>query len=172
MDVNDYRKAYEAELAANAAKSDAADASRPSPGATAAPGGAVSDAESSSPSRTELGERIPALLATLRDAAQPVAVRIAALKAISAARFLGGLFAPFRVDFLNTLRAIAQPGTDPALCEGALAILAVEKDPEAQRRLRSGLQTPQSALVPPATALQLLSYDDHANLASCLGYFP
>ena len=165
MDVNDYRKAYEAELAANAAKSDAADASRPSPGAAAASGGAVSDAESSSPSRTELGERIPALLTTLRDPAQPVAIRIAALKAISAARFLGGLFAPFRVDFLNTLRAIAQPGTDPALCEGALAILAVEKDPEAQRRLRSGLQAPQSALVPPATALQLLSYDDHANLA-------
>jgi hypothetical protein len=157
MDVNDYRKAYEAELAANA--------SRPAPGGAAAAGRPLAGAQGSASPRAELGERIPALLATLRDAAQPVAVRIAALKAISAARFLGGLFAPFRVDFLNALRQIAQPGTDPALCEGALAILAVEKDSDAQQRLRSGLQTPQSALVSPATALQLLSYDDHANLA-------
>ena len=101
----------------------------------------------------------------MRDAALPVAARIAALKAISAARFLGGPFAPYRVDFLNTLRQLAQPGIDRELCESALAILAVEKDPDAQQRLRSGLQTPQSALVSPASALQLLSYDDHANVA-------
>ena len=116
-------------------------------------------------SRRDLSEKIPQWLATLRDAAQPVAARIAALKAISAARFLGGLFAPYRVDFLDTLRQIAQPGVDRALCESALAILAVEKDPDAQQQLRSGLQAPHAALVSPATALQLLSYDDHADLA-------
>jgi hypothetical protein len=152
MDVNEYRKAYEAELAAHAA---AAGDER-----------AKSSAASRSVSpRADLSERIPQLLATLRDAAQPVAARIAALKAISAARFLGGPFAPYRVDFLNTLRQLAQPGIDRELCESALAILAVEKDPDAQQRLRSGLQTPQSALVSPASALQLLSYDDHANVA-------
>jgi hypothetical protein len=152
MDVNDYRKAYEAELAAHAA---AADADRGQPSGT----------QRSAAPRSDLSEKIPQWLATLRDATQPVAARMAALKAISAARFLGGPFAPYRVDFLNTLRHIAQPGIDRALCESALAILAVEKDPDTQQRLRSGLQAPQSALVPPATALQLLSYDDHANLA-------
>ena len=150
MDVNDYRKAYEAELAAHAA---AADANR---GPRAAQPGA--------PPRAALS-KIPQLLATLRDPAQPVAARIAALKAISAARFLGGPFAPYRVDFLNTLRQIAQPGIDRELCESALAILAVEKDPDTQQRLRSGLQAPHDALVSAATALQLLSYDDHAGLA-------
>jgi hypothetical protein len=152
MDVNEYRKAYEAELAAHTA---AAGDDRAQPSASPL---------SVSP-RADLSARIPQLLATLRDAAQPVAARIAALKAISAARFLGGPFAPYRVDFLNTLRQLAQPGIDRELCESALAILAVEKDPDAQQRLRSGLQTPQSALVSPASALQLLSYDDHANVA-------
>jgi hypothetical protein len=166
MDVNDYRKAYEAELAANAAAG-AARVAGPTLGAVAedAHRGQASDKPSGSSPRTDLSEKIPRLLAILRDAAQPVAARIAALKAISAARFLGGPFAPYRVDFLNTLRQIAQPGIDAALCESALAILAVEKDPDTQQRLRSGLQAPQSALVSPATALQLLSYDDHANLA-------
>jgi hypothetical protein len=165
MDVNDYRKAYEAELAANAA---AGPDNPPRPAAAAADAtarGQLSATQRGAPGRSDLGERIPALLATLLDAAQPLAIRVAALKAISAARFLGDLFAPFRVDFLNALRQLAQPGTAPELCEGALAILAVEKDPDAQQRLRSGLQSPQSALVSAATALQLLSYDDHANLA-------
>ena len=152
MDLNDYRKAYEAELAANAATAEADRGQR-------------SGAQPGSPSRSDLGERMPQLLATLRDPAQPVAARVAALKAISAVRFLGGPFAPYRVDFLNTLRQLAQPGIDRALCESALAILAVEKDPDTQQRLRSGLQAPAAALVSPATALQLLSYDDHANLA-------
>jgi hypothetical protein len=160
MDVNDYRKAYEAELAANAATGPE-NALRPSSAAA----GESAGGQQRSAGRSDLGERIPALLATLLDVAQPLAIRIAALKAISAARFLGDLFAPFRVDFFNALRQLAQPGTAPELCEGALAILAVEKDPDTQQRLRDGLQSPKSALVSAATALQLLSNDDHANLA-------
>jgi hypothetical protein len=150
MDVNDYRKAYEAELAAHAAGADRGQAASPPRGALV---------------QGDLSKKIPLWLATLRDPALPVAARLAALKAISAARFLGGPFAPYRVDFLSALRQIAQPGIDRALCESALAILAVEKDPDTQQRLRNGLKAPQSALVSPATALQLLSYDDHANLA-------
>jgi hypothetical protein len=151
MDVNDYRKAYEAELAAHAA----AGADR----------GQAAGAQRGALAQGDLSKKVPQWLATLRDPALPVAARLAALKAISAARFLGGPFAPYRVDFLGALRQIAQPGVDRALCESALAILAVEKDPDTQQRLRSGLQAPQSALVSAATALQLLSYDDHANLA-------
>jgi hypothetical protein len=151
MDVKDYRKAYEAELAAGAP----ADA-QASLSANAALG-VAHDAD--------LAQTIPALLATLGDAAKPISTRVAALKAISARRFLGDQFAPYRVDFLNMLRQIAQPGIDPQLCARALAILAAEKDSAAQDLLRRGLQQPQSALVPAATALHLLGFDDHANLA-------
>jgi hypothetical protein len=151
MDVNDYRKAYEAELAAHAA--------------AGAVRGQAAGVQRGALAQGDLSKKVPQWLATLRDPALPVAARLAALKAISAARFLGGPFAPYRVDFLSALRQIAQPGIDRALCESALAILAVEKDPDTQQRLRSGLQAPQSALVSAATALQLLSYDDHANLA-------
>jgi len=146
MNVDDYRKAYEAELAADAA----------TVGATEAADSAIGHDPS---------DRIPALLATLGDANQSLLARIAALKAISAIRFLGVVFAPHRVAFLNILRQIAQPGTDPQLYERALAILAAEKDPDTQQRLRSGLKDPQAALVSPATALRLLSFDDHAGLA-------
>jgi hypothetical protein len=149
MDVKDYRKAYEAELAAEAPEAP------PSP-LTEAVGGA---------NHGELSEKIPALLAALRDAAQPISIRLAALKAISAARFLGEEFAPYRVDFLNTLRQILQPDTDPQLYERALAILAAEKDTATQDLLRRGLEQPQSATVPAATALHLLGFDDHANIA-------
>jgi hypothetical protein len=147
MDVKDYRKAYEAELAADPAADDAPRVS------------------GIAPDSAELSVKVPALLATLRDTAQPLAIRVAALKAISAIRFLGDQFAPFRVDFLNVLRQIAQPGADPQLCARAIAILAADKDTATQEQLRRGLQDPQSALVPPGTALHLLGFDDHANLA-------
>ena len=149
MDVKDYRKAYEAELAAEAP----ADADEPF------------DRGAGAASHAELSEKIPALLATLRDAAQPIAVRLAALKALSAVRFLGEEFAPYRVDFLNTLRQILQPGGDPQLYSRALAILAAEKDLGDPGPLRRGLEQPQSATVPAATALHLLGFDDHADIA-------
>lgn len=152
MDVKDYRKAYEAELSADAPAAPAA----PAPSATEALG--VDD-------HAELGVKIPALLAALRDRARPLAIRLAALKAISAIRFLGDQFAPYRVDFLETLRQIAQPGDDPQLCARAVAVLAAEKDRATQDQLRRGLDEPASALVPPGTALHLLAFDDHANLA-------
>lgn len=148
MDVKDYRKAYEAELATEAPS----DATSP---LTEALGPA---------NHAELSEKIPALLATLRDAAQSIAVRLAALKALSACRFLGEEFAPYRVDFLNTLRQILHGG-DPQLYGRALAILAAEKDSATQDLLRRGLQQPHSATVPAATALHLLGFDDHADIA-------
>ena len=43
-----------------------------------------------------------------------------------------------------------------------LGILAREKDGFAQRKLLDGLENPDKALVPPEKALQLLSYDIHA----------
>ena len=43
-----------------------------------------------------------------------------------------------------------------------LGLLAREKDGFAQKKLLEGLRNPQKALVPPEKALQLLSYDVHA----------
>jgi hypothetical protein len=43
-----------------------------------------------------------------------------------------------------------------------LGILAREKDGYAQQKLLEGLQDPSKALLPPEKALQLLSYDVHA----------
>jgi hypothetical protein len=151
MDVKDYRKAYEAELAAEPSADGPASLS-----ATAALG---------IPPDADLSQTVPALLAALADAGKPIAERIAALKALSALRFLGDQFSPYRVDFLQTLRRLAQPGIDPQLCTRALAILAAEKDSTTQDLLRRGLQQPLTALVPAATALHLLAFDDHGNLA-------
>src|SRR5262245_42747937 len=131
MDVREYRKNYEAELAKRAA------------------------AKPSGP-REGLSDKIRRLLATLRNQQEQAAARIAALDELKAARFLCARFAPFKADFLATLREVAQPGTDPKLCERALETLALEKDPQAQTLLRRGLTDPHAALVSAAKALQFL----------------
>src|SRR5690349_21665116 len=100
MDVKEYRRRYEAELAQRSAG--AADQARDAPSA---------------------GNDIPSLLATLRDARQTAAARLKALLALMAARFLGPRFAPYNAEFLATLRAIARPDTDPELREQALEVL-------------------------------------------------
>jgi hypothetical protein len=142
MDVREYRKRYEADLAASttAAK-------------TARPAGA-----------TEAGNEVPALLATLRNAQETPAARLAALRRLKAARFLVERFAPYNADFLAALREIIRPGTDHKLCEAALEDLAIERDPQAEEVLRRGLSDAKAALVSPAKALQFLSYDDHAGI--------
>jgi hypothetical protein len=152
MDVKDYRKNYEAELAANAAANNEKI-------------GAPNTFQRMALDSTNLRNNIPALLATLGNAHESTPIRETALNTLRAATFLGEQFAPFRVDFLNTLRQIAQPDTDHQLRADVLEVLAVEKDPEAQELLRRGLRDPQSALVPPPKALQLLGYDDHAGAA-------
>jgi hypothetical protein len=144
MDVREYRRRYEAELAAHAATAKTASSLAAAP---------------------ETGNRIPRLLATLRDEHESASARLAALQGLLAARFLGPRFAAYNADFLAALREIVRPGTDPELCEAALEVLALEKDAKAQELLRRGLTDPQAALVSPAKALQFLAYDDHAGVA-------
>lgn len=174
MDVKEYRKRYEAELAAAATAPEQAigAAGVRAAGGPAAAAAAVADtattrhmAQRSLLSGSTLGESIPALLATLRNQQEPVAVRDAALQALGAAAFLGEDFAPYRAEFLDTMRQLADTEAAPELREKALAVLAAEKDPDVQEMLRRGLRDPQSALVSAAKALQLLSLDDHANIA-------
>ena len=102
-----------------------------------------------------------ASLNVLRDRAQPIKVRLAALQSLQAASFSVIEFEPYREDYLATLREIADD-PDEELRQRVLGILAREKDSYVQKRLLEGLQDPSKALVPPEKALQLLSYDVHA----------
>ena len=110
----------------------------------------------------ESDESLQATLAVLRDRSQPIKVRLAALQSLQAASFSVILFEPHREDYLATLREIADD-PDPELRQRVLGILMREKDGYAQKQLLDGLQNPDKALVPPEKALQLLSYDVHAD---------
>jgi hypothetical protein len=106
-------------------------------------------------------ENLQALLKILRDQKEPIKVRLAALQSIQAASFSVIAFESCRGDYLATLREIVDD-PDPELRQRVLGILAREKDGYVQKRLLEGLQNPDKALVPPEKALQLLSYDVHA----------
>ena len=109
----------------------------------------------------ESDKDLQSMLSVLRDQAQPIEVRLAALQSIQAASFSVVAFESCRSDYIATLRKVA---TDPDLemRQRVLGILAREKDGFAQRKLLEGLENPEKALVPPEKALQLLSYDIHA----------
>jgi hypothetical protein len=110
-------------------------------------------------------DKLQAMLNLLRDTTEPTAVRLAAMQALQAASFSVVKFESCRPDYLAALRAVA---TDPdaEIRQRALGHLAREKDGFAQQRLLAGLQEPEKALVSPEKALQLLSYDIHAEAYS------
>jgi hypothetical protein len=105
---------------------------------------------------------LEASLKVLRDREQPIKVRLAALQSLQAASFSVLQFESAREDYLATLREIVDD-PDPELRQRVLGILMREKDGYAQKKLIDGLQDPSKALVPPEKALQLLSYDVHAD---------
>lgn len=100
-------------------------------------------------------------LNVLRDPKQPIKVRLAALQSLQAATFSVIEFEPHREEYLATLRELVDD-PDPELRQRVLGILAREKDGYVQKRLLDGLEDASKALVPPEKALQLLSYDVHA----------
>jgi hypothetical protein len=163
MDPEEYRKRYEAELAEAAPpKQPGRGARRAAAAEERATPAARANAIAAAPLEEEkLAERVPELLATLRNGEEPLRVRMAALQALAALDFLGARFDPFRAGYKQALRDIA---TDPKpeLREIALELLAIDKDPYAQELLASGLKRPKEALVPEAKAIQFLGYDDHA----------
>jgi hypothetical protein len=114
--------------------------------------------------RADLPKTIPALLEILADSSQPEELRGSALASLMAARFIVTAFAPHRAEFIKVARELL-PSAGPELRERALEALALEKDPEAQAMLIKGLEDPASALIPAASALQYLAYDDHASYA-------
>lgn len=109
----------------------------------------------------ESDDNLQAMLNVLRGKNEPVEVRLAALQSIQAASFSVVAFESCRADYIATLREVAED-PDPELRQRVLGILAREKDGFAQKKLLEGLQNPDKALVPPEKALQLLSYDVHA----------
>jgi len=106
-------------------------------------------------------DTLQASLDVLRDRQQPIKVRLAALQSLQAATFAVIEFEPHREDYFATLRELVDD-PDEELRQRVLGILARENDGYVQKRLLEGLQDPSKALVPPEKALQLLSYDVHA----------
>ena len=106
-------------------------------------------------------ENLQALLNILRDRKEPIKVRLAALQSLQAASFSVIAFESCRGEYLATLREIVED-PNPELRQRVLGILARENDGYVQKRLLEGLQNPAKALVAPEKALQLLSYDVHA----------
>jgi hypothetical protein len=108
---------------------------------------------------------LQAVLNVLSNEAEPIKVRFAALESLQAATFSVDVFAPYRGDYIATLRKVADD-PDPEMRQRVLGLLAREKDGFAQKKLLDGLKNPAKALVPPEKALQLLSYDVHAGAYS------
>ncbi len=106
-------------------------------------------------------DTLQASLDVLRDREQPIKVRLAALQSLQAATFAVIEFEPHREDYFGTLRELVDDPNEE-LRQRVLGILARENDGYVQKRLLEGLQDPSKALVPPEKALQLLSYDVHA----------
>jgi hypothetical protein len=109
----------------------------------------------------ESDKDLQAMLNVLRNQDEPVKVRLAALQSLQAASFSVIAFQSCRTDYLASLRKIATD-PDPELRQRALGLLARKKNGFAQKKLLEGLKDPDKALVPPEKALQLLSYDVHA----------
>jgi hypothetical protein len=110
-------------------------------------------------------ENLQAVLDVLRDRQEASEVRLAALQALQAASFSVIAFEPCRADYIAVLRQVADD-PDPELRQRVLGILARENDGFAQQKLLEGLEDPAKALVSPEKALQLLSYDAHAEAYS------
>lgn len=102
-----------------------------------------------------------AMMSVLRNTVEPVEVRLSALQWLAAGSFSAEGFESWRGDYIVTLRECATD-PDPEIRQRSLGLLAREKDGFAQKKLLEGLQDPEKALVPPEKALQLLSYDVHA----------
>lgn len=115
---------------------------------------------------TESVDWIPGLLKKLGSRRLASSTRMAAFRQLATATFLGERFSPFKPAYLDAMRQLlSEPQAPPELRVGAISVLAGEKDPAAQDQLKTGLLHPAVAIVPPATALALLSLDDHSDAA-------
>ena len=113
----------------------------------------------------ESDKHLQAVLDVVRNKEEPVEVRLAAMDTLATAAFSVVSFESCRKDYIATLREVATD-PNPQIRESALGLLAGQKDGFAQKKLLEGLKDAEKALVPPEKALQLLSYDVHAEAYS------
>jgi len=113
----------------------------------------------------ESDKHLQAVLEVVRNKEEAVEVRLAAMDTLATAAFSVIKFESCRKDYIATLREVAlDPNAE--IRQTALSLLAGQKDGFAQKKLLDGLKDPEKALVPPEKALQLLSYDVHAEAYS------
>lgn len=144
MNVDDYRKAFTAEM-----EKQRQTATPSAPAALAA-----QDKAADAP------DPLAAAIATFRDSSQPAGARQTALRNVQTATFAGPGFDRYRSSFRDALRAVAEDKNEELRTQ-ALEMLAIDKDEVAQQLLLRGLQNPGQALVSTAKAVQLLAHDDH-----------
>ncbi len=107
-------------------------------------------------------KRFAAVLGIVTDANEPASVRLAALQSLEAAAFAVVRFDAFRKDYVQALRSMMND-KDEEVRTQVLGVLARMSDGPAQQQLLAGLKEPTKALISPEKALQLLSYDMHAD---------
>jgi hypothetical protein len=110
---------------------------------------------------TESDAQLQSMLKVLTNPDEEIEVRLAALQSLQAASFSVIEFESSRPDYIAALRKVVND-PDEELRSRVLGILMREKDGFAQKKLLEGLENPEKALLPPEKALQLLSYDVHA----------
>jgi len=110
---------------------------------------------------TESDAQLQSMLKVLTNPDEEIEVRLAALQSLQAASFSVIEFESARPDYIAALRKVVNDPNEE-LRHRALGILMREKDGFAQKKLLEGLENPEKALVAPEKALQLLSYDVHA----------
>ena len=107
-------------------------------------------------------DHLHAMLEVLGNRQESIDVRLAALQALQTASFSTSKFESCRKEYIAMLRKVAKD-SNLELRQRVFGILAREKDGYAQRKLLEGLKNPSKALLPTEVALQLLSYDVHAD---------
>lgn len=107
---------------------------------------------------------VEAHLETVANMNELVTVRLAAMKALKAARFQGPLFEPYLDDYHSTLRKVSEDRS-PNLRDSAVSTLAVAKDSYIYDKLLNGLEKKIKPLVPEDKAIRYLSYDEHIGAA-------
>jgi hypothetical protein len=156
MNVDEYRKAYAAQLARTKVPERARVPRTRSSVNSPETAGFVVAAPAPLSGTDELSEEIQ----ILADPSFPPRSRVQALRAVQAATFLGPAFDQYRPAYLEALRSAAR-AKNLELKELALEILAIEKDEVARSILIDSLSGQARPQIPTRKAIQLLAYDDH-----------
>jgi hypothetical protein len=88
-------------------------------------------------------------------------IQKAALYVLQANTFSSTYMSSKRPDYTNALRNLSNVGSESTKST-AIEYLALEKDEYIQRKLVEGLEDPKKEIIKPEVAIQLLSYDLHA----------